>query len=70
MRWMSGCLASPGGEVRESKNSGGRARAEMQARDVISDASRLHDCYLRVQRAEAKVERLYARWAELEQKQA
>jgi ATP-binding cassette subfamily F protein uup len=45
-------------------------RAEMQAPDVVSDAARLQDCYARMQRAEASVETLYARWAELEQKLA
>jgi ATP-binding cassette subfamily F protein uup len=45
------------------------ARAEMQSPDVVSDAPRLQDCYARMQRAEAAVEALYARWAELEQKQ-
>ena len=45
-------------------------RAEMHSPDVVSDAARLHDCYLRMQAAEARVESLYARWAELEAKQA
>jgi ATP-binding cassette subfamily F protein uup len=45
-------------------------RAELQAPDVVSDAARLRDCYARMQRAESAVEGLYARWAELEQKQA
>jgi ATP-binding cassette subfamily F protein uup len=44
-------------------------RAEMQSSDVVSDAVRLHECYLQVQAAEAHVESLYARWAELEAKQ-
>jgi ABC transport system ATP-binding/permease protein len=46
------------------------ARAAMQAPDVVSDAVRLQECYARMQAAEAAVEALYARWAELEQKQA
>src|SRR4051812_48595614 len=45
-------------------------RAEMQSPDVVSDAARLHDCYVKMQQAESAVESLYARWAELEQKQA
>ena len=44
-------------------------RAEMQAPEVVSDGPRLHDCYKRMQQAEAAVEALYARWAELEGKQ-
>jgi ATP-binding cassette subfamily F protein uup len=45
-------------------------RAEMQSPDVVSDAARLQDCYARMQAAEAAVEALYARWAELEAKLA
>jgi ATP-binding cassette subfamily F protein uup len=45
-------------------------RAEMQSAEVVSDAGRLHECYVKMQRAESAVEGLYARWAELEQKQA
>jgi ABC transport system ATP-binding/permease protein len=44
-------------------------RAEMQAPEVVSDGPRLHDCYKRMQQAEAAVGALYARWAELEGKQ-
>ena len=44
-------------------------RAEMQSPDVVSDGLRLADCYKRLQSAEAEVEGLYARWAELEAKQ-
>jgi len=46
------------------------ARAAMQAPDVVSDPVKLQDCYARMQQAEAAVEALYARWAELESKQA
>ena len=45
-------------------------RAEMHSPDVVSDNVRLHACYERLQAAEARVEALYARWAELEAKQA
>jgi hypothetical protein len=41
----------------------------MQAQEVVSDGPRLHDCYKRMQQAEAAVEALYGRWAELEGKQ-
>ena len=44
-------------------------RAEMQSPEVVSDGPRLHACYVRMQEAEAAVEALYARWAELEAKQ-
>jgi ABC transport system ATP-binding/permease protein len=46
------------------------ARAAMQAPDVVSDPVKLQECYARMQQAEAAVEALYARWAELESKQA
>ena len=45
-------------------------RTQMQAPDVVSDAVRLHSCYEQLQTAEAEVAALYARWAELEAKQA
>jgi len=44
--------------------------AEMQSPEVVSDGPRLHACYQKLQAAEARVEALYARWAELEGKQA
>jgi ABC transport system ATP-binding/permease protein len=44
------------------------ARARLQAPDVVTDGIRLQECYARMQAAEAKVEELYARWAELETK--
>jgi ABC transport system ATP-binding/permease protein len=44
-------------------------RAEMQSPEVVSDGPRLEVCYKRLQGAEASVNTLYARWAELEKKQ-
>ena len=44
-------------------------RAEMHSPDVVSDGPRLQQCYAKLQVAEARVEHLYARWAELEAKQ-
>ena len=37
---------------------------------VVSDGPRLHACYEKLQSAEATVQALYARWAELEAMQA
>jgi ATP-binding cassette subfamily F protein uup len=45
-------------------------RAEMHSPEVVSDAPRLHLCYQNLQSAEARVQALYARWAELESKHA
>jgi ATP-binding cassette subfamily F protein uup len=45
-------------------------RAEMHSPEVVSDGPRLRDCYERLQAAEAAVQQLYERWAELEAKQA
>ena len=45
-------------------------RAEMQSPDVVSDGPRLQKCFEKLQAAEAEVHELYARWAELEAKQA
>ncbi len=44
-------------------------RLEMQSPEVVSDGPRLQACYEKLQAAEARVETLYARWAELEAKQ-
>ena len=43
--------------------------AEMQSPEVVCDGPRLHACYQKLQAAEAGVQALYARWAELEAKQ-
>jgi ATP-binding cassette subfamily F protein uup len=43
-------------------------RARMQAPDVVSDGVKLQEIYERMQAAEARVDELYARWAELEAK--
>ena len=44
-------------------------RAEMHSPEVVSDGPRLQSCYARLQAAEAAIQILYARWAELEAKQ-
>ncbi len=44
------------------------ARAALQAPEVVSDALALQQRYAEMQAAEAEVEKLYARWAELEAK--
>jgi len=54
--------------ILEAEQAVDAIRAEMQAPDVVSDGVRLHDCYERLQVAEAGVAGLYARWAELEEK--
>jgi ATP-binding cassette subfamily F protein uup len=43
-------------------------RQALQAPEVVSDPFALRQCYEELQAAEAVVERLYARWAELEEK--
>jgi ABC transport system ATP-binding/permease protein len=43
-------------------------RAEMHSPEVVSDGVRLHQCYQRLQEAEAEVATFYSRWAELEEK--
>jgi ATP-binding cassette subfamily F protein uup len=44
------------------------ARGAMQAPEVVSDGVALQQRYAEMQAAEAEVEKLYARWAELEDK--
>ena len=56
-------------KVLEAEQGLETVRAEMQSPEVVSDGPRLHDCYQRMQEAEARVAALYERWAELESKQ-
>jgi len=56
--------------VLEAEQEAGELRAAMQAPDVVSDGARLQQIYEKLQEAEARVESLYTRWAELEAKQA
>ena len=46
------------------------AQRSLEEPAIASDPGKLHDAYERVQRAQAEVDRLFARWAELEEKQA
>lgn len=45
-------------------------KALLQASEVVTDPARLHEVYESMQKAQAEVEQLYARWAELEAKTA
>ncbi|MBZ5586610.1 MAG: ATP-binding cassette domain-containing protein, partial [Acidobacteriia bacterium] len=55
--------------ILEAEREAEAIRAEMQSPDVVTDGPRLIDCHQRLEAAEALVESLYARWAELESKQ-
>ena len=54
--------------ILEAEQAAEALRAEMQSPEAVSDGPRLAACYERLQSAEAEVEALYARWAELEAK--
>jgi len=54
--------------ILEAESEVAALQAEMLAPDVVSDGLRLHECYRKLQAAEARVAELYARWAELEAK--
>jgi ABC transport system ATP-binding/permease protein len=54
--------------ILEAESEVAALQAEMQAPDVVSDGLRLHECYQKLQAAEARVAELYTRWAELEGK--
>jgi len=56
--------------ILEAETELASVRAEMESPEVVSDGPRLHACYTRLQSAEAAVQSLYARWAELEAKQS
>ena len=55
--------------ILEAEQAAEALRAEMQSPEAVSDGPRLAACYERLQSAEAEVESLYERWAELEAKQ-
>jgi ATP-binding cassette subfamily F protein uup len=55
--------------ILEAEQAAEAVRAEMHSPEVVSDGPRLQSCYERLQTAEAAVEKLYARWSELEAKQ-
>jgi ABC transport system ATP-binding/permease protein len=56
-------------KILEAERSLETTRAAMQAPGVVSDPVALPQRYAEMQAAEAEVEKLYARWAELEEKQ-
>jgi ATP-binding cassette subfamily F protein uup len=55
-------------KILEAEESLEAARAALQAPEVVSDGAALQEVYAEMQAAEAGVEKLYARWAELEGK--
>ena len=56
-------------QILEAEGELEAVHAEMQSPEVVSDGARLEACYAKLQPAEARVAGLYARWAELENKQ-
>ena len=56
--------------ILEAEQAAESIRTELHSPEVVSDGPRLQQCYARLQTAEAAVEQLFARWAELESKQA
>ena len=54
--------------ILEAESALGALQREMASPEVVSDGARLNQCYQRLQEAQAAVERLYARWVELEPK--
>ncbi|MGD0363838.1 MAG: ABC-F family ATP-binding cassette domain-containing protein [Bryobacteraceae bacterium] len=54
--------------IMEAEQALEAARGAMQAPEVVSDGVALQQRYAEMQAAEAEVEKLYARWAELEDK--
>lgn len=54
--------------VLEAEAEVDQLKSAMQAPETVSDGVRLQEIYAKLQTAEARVEELYARWAELEAK--
>ena len=55
--------------IAEAEQELGALRAALEDPAIMSDAARLHVTYAQMEEAQKKVDELYARWAELEQKQ-
>jgi ATP-binding cassette subfamily F protein uup len=51
--------------ILEAEAEAAAIRQEMQSPPTVSDGPRLAACYEKLQAAEARIEALYARWAEL-----
>ncbi|MBI5280739.1 MAG: ABC-F family ATP-binding cassette domain-containing protein [Candidatus Solibacter usitatus] len=54
--------------ILEAEQKLAAAQAALYAPETVSDARRLQECYEEMNRAQAEADRLYARWAELEEK--
>ena len=52
--------------ILEAEAEAAAIREEMQSPEAVSDGPRLAACYEKLQASEARIEALYARWAELE----
>jgi ATP-binding cassette subfamily F protein uup len=52
--------------ILEAEAEAAAVREEMQSPEAVSDGPRLAACYGKLQACEARIEALYARWAELE----
>ncbi|HMD86975.1 MAG TPA: ABC-F family ATP-binding cassette domain-containing protein [Terriglobia bacterium] len=56
-------------KIAEAEQELGVLRATLEDPAIMSDAARLHVTYAQMEETRKKVDKLYARWAELEQKQ-
>ena len=56
-------------KMAEAERQLGVLRATLEDPTIASDAARLHDTFTQMEAAQSLVDKLYARWAELEQKQ-
>jgi ATP-binding cassette subfamily F protein uup len=52
--------------ILEAEAEAAAIREEMQSPEAVSDGPRLAACCVKLQEVEARIEALYARWAELE----
>jgi ATP-binding cassette subfamily F protein uup len=56
-------------KIAETEQELGVLRATLEDPAIMSDAARLHVTYAKMEETRGKVDKLYARWAELEEKQ-
>ena len=56
-------------KIAEAEQELGVLRATLEDPTIMSDASRLHVVYAQMEETQKRVDKLYARWVELEHKQ-
>jgi ATP-binding cassette subfamily F protein uup len=60
--------ASLEARIAEAEQAQGEWKAMLEEQDVLRDATRLAECYRKIEMAQHDLDQLYGRWVELEEK--